>query len=79
MSTKQKMKRALGWLLGRRWILWALAAVIGLLMACVAVYLAWRGFRLLTSEEPRSFRYRCGDSRVGCRGEPARHVVPGRV
>ena len=50
MDTKQKMKRALGWLLGRRWIFWALAAVIALLMACVAVYLAWRGFRLLTSE-----------------------------
>ena len=44
------MKRALGWLLAHRWILWALAAVIALSMACVAVYLAWRGFRLLTSE-----------------------------
>ena len=50
MDVRRTMKRALGWLLAHRWILWALAAVIALSMACVAVYLAWRGFRLLTSE-----------------------------
>ena len=50
MDARRTMKRAAGWLLAHRWILWALAAVIALLMACVAVYLAWRGFRLLTSE-----------------------------
>ena len=48
------MKRAAGWLLAHRWILWTLAAAIALLMACVAVYLAWRGFRLLTSENLES-------------------------
>lgn len=50
MSTKRKVKRALGWLRTRRGILWTLAGAVALLMACVAVYLAWRGFTLLTSE-----------------------------
>ena len=47
MSTKRKVKMAPGW---RRGILWTLAGAVALLMACVAVYLAWRGFRLLTSD-----------------------------
>ena len=54
MAVRRTMKRAAGWLLGRRWILWTLAAAIALLMACIAVYLAWRGFRLLTSENLES-------------------------
>lgn len=50
MDARRTMKRAAGWLLAHRWILWTLAAAVALLMGCVAVYLAWQGLRLLTSE-----------------------------
>ena len=50
MDARHMMKRAAGWLLARRRsTLWALGAAIALLMSGAAVYLAWRGFRLLTS------------------------------